>query len=66
MKERTKYFVIGDCRYILEKVDDDWYQLRFFLGDEFADIECFGSYAEAMAFILSLYEKGEHEFWTYM
>ena len=64
MTERFKYFIIHDCKFKLEKIDDTLYELVYVLGDEYPEVDCFDSYAEAMAFILSFYEKTEEEYYN--
>lgn len=62
MKEQLKSFVIGDCKFRIEKTDDTFYELTYVFGDEYPEVVFFNSYAEAYEFILSFYEKTEEEF----
>lgn len=65
MKEKFKYYEIDNRKFMVEKIDDKFYELTVFENGEFLGTYCFKgdtAYAEALAEIVSYSEIDERDF----
>ena len=65
MKEKFKYYEIDNRKFMVEKINDKFYELTVFENEEFLGTYCFEgdtAYAEALAEIVSYSEIDERDF----